>query len=139
MTPCPFCGDRFEGQPETCPRCGIAIQWQGDQPSFEDPGDTVTLVRLFDPATQPVIESVLAAAGIPFMVQADIMQDVVGLGRLAGGYNQIFGPPVVKVPQGMLQAARDAIAPVLADAPPPGSDELPFDEVLTEDGTADPE
>jgi len=126
---CPFCGDHFEGKPVTCPRCGIAIQWQGDEASFEDPGDSVTLMKLFDPAMQPVIESVLAAAEIPFMIQADIMQDVMGLGRLAGGYNQIFGPPIVKVPQGMLQAARDAIAPVLAESPETPSDELPYHEL----------
>ncbi len=129
MFACPFCGDRVALQSPQCPRCGIAVRWQGDVPDFEDPGDIVTLVKVFNPTTQPLIESLLETAGIPYVVQTDVMQDVMGLGRLAGGYNQIFGPPVIQVPKGMLDAAREAIAVVLDEAAvPPSEDELPDEE-----------
>jgi hypothetical protein len=123
MFQCPFCGDHADSDAATCARCGIAIQWHEGAPTFADPGDSVTLVKVFDPATQPLIESLLEEAGIPYVIQGDVMQDVMGLGRLAGGYNQIFGPPVVKVPQAMLQSARDAIAVLMDRAAVRVSDE----------------
>jgi hypothetical protein len=129
MFKCPFCGDQVESGAVQCPRCGIAIEWQGGEPHFDDPGDSVTLIKLFDPAQQALIESLLQAAGVEYVIQGDVMQDVMGLGRLAGGYNQIFGPPVIKVPKAALEAAREAIASatepttILA-----GEDDLPFDE-----------
>lgn len=117
MIHCPYCGEHVVAQAPVCAQCGIAIQWQADVPHFDDPGDMVTLTKIFDPATQPVIESVLDAAGIAYLIETEVMQDVMGLGRLAGGYNAIFGPPVVKVPKGMFEAAREAIAPVLSSSP----------------------
>lgn len=129
MFKCTFCGDEVQVNASQCPRCGIAIQWHDGAPRFDDPGDSVTLIKLYDPAQQALIESLLQAAGVEYVIQGDVMQDVMGLGRLAGGYNQIFGPPVIKVPKAALEAAREAIASATEPAPiPAGEDDLPFDE-----------
>jgi hypothetical protein len=47
-----------------------------------------------------------------------------GLGRLAGGYNNVFGPPVVKVPASRAEEALELLA---ASVPVP--DTLPEEPV----------
>lgn len=129
MFKCSFCGDQVQSGVEQCPRCGIAIEWQDGEPRFADPGDSVVLLKLFDPATQAHAESLLESAGIEYVIQGDMTQELLGAGRLIGGFNQVFGPPVIRVQRGLLEAAREAIAPVLEQvAVPPGEDELPYDE-----------
>jgi hypothetical protein len=71
--------------------------------------DLETVLVSSDASLLPVVRSLLEAEGIPCFVQGELMQDFLGLGRLATGANQIFGPVEVQVPKERAQAARDLL------------------------------
>ena len=114
---CPYCGTPVVLGAASCVRCGIGIQWDGDEASFEDAGTFVEVHRALDPASLPVIESLLESNGVPFVVANEMTQDLVGLGRFAGGYNNTLGPPVVRVPASRADEARELLAATLPSPP----------------------
>ncbi len=109
---CPDCGTSITPQAETCLQCGVRIVWDGGTAEFYPPETFVPVFVAYDPAMLPVVESLLTANGIPFVVPNEVTQDIMGLGRLAGGYNLIVGPPVVRVSSEHAQAASKLIASV---------------------------
>lgn len=121
---CPYCGTAVAPGAERCERCGIAIRWEGEEATFEPPGEFVTVFTAWDPAALPVVESLLESNGIPYLVANDVIQDMFSWGRFIGGFNPVFGPPVVKVPELHADAAR-AMLVDLASVPAPGSPEPP--------------
>lgn len=96
---CPYCGSEVAHGAPRCERCDVRIRWHGDEVEFETRTAMVPVFTARDPATLPVVESLLEANGIPHVVANDLMQDMVGLGRLGTGYNPVTGPPVVRVPE----------------------------------------
>ena len=107
---CAYCGAGVTTGAERCAHCGVAIEWKADEALFENPGEFVEVHRAFDPTSLPVIESLLEANGIPFVVANEVTQDFLGIGRLWGGYNLVPGPPVVRVPEGRAAEALELIA-----------------------------
>ena len=73
-----------------------------------DPQLEVVVFTAYDPTALPVVESLLLANDIPYVVNNELGQDVVGFGRVAG-YNLALGPPVVTVPAAYEQRARELI------------------------------
>ena len=95
---CPYCGSEVTPGTEACPRCQVRIVWHDDAAEFHMPDSYVPVFIAHDPMMLPVVESLLVANGIPFIVQNETTQDVFGLGRLGIGYSAAVGPPVVRVP-----------------------------------------
>ncbi len=114
---CPYCGTAVTRGDTACSQCEARIAWVGEEAEFEVPESFVPVFVAYDPAMLPVVESLLSANGIPFVIPNDTTQDFMGLGRLGVGYNAITGPPVVKVPGEHAQAASELIASI-AEAPP---------------------
>ncbi len=106
---CLNCGSEVELHAASCPQCEVAIRWTGDEAEFLVEEYSVAVFAAYDPTSLPVIESLLLANDIPYIVNNELGQDVVGLGRVAG-YNIALGPPVVTVPAAYEQAARELIA-----------------------------
>ena len=109
---CPYCGSVVTPGAQACTQCEVRIVWNGDEAEFQVPDSFVPVFVAYDAAMLPVVESLLAANGIPFVVPNDTTQDLVGLGRAGIGYNPIIGPPTVKVPSDRAQTARELIASV---------------------------
>jgi hypothetical protein len=107
---CPNCGTGVEQGVTQCPQCEIAVAWEGDTATFHLPQDDVPVFTATDPAMLPVIESLLDASGIPYVVSDDVSQDFMSWGRLIAGYSPVTGPPVVRVPAEHAEAARELIA-----------------------------
>jgi hypothetical protein len=63
----------------------------------------------------PVVESLLQANDIPFVVTDEVSQDFMSWGRLIAGYSPVAGPPVVRVPADHAEAARELIASASAE------------------------
>ena len=117
---CPYCGAGVAIGAGHCEQCGVAIEWRSDEAEFEDPGGFVEVHRVYDPSSMPVIESLLDANGILFMIANLRLQDLAWFGRLVSGYSFLFGPPVVKVPEIHAEEARDLLAtarPTLSTLP----------------------
>ena len=107
---CLYCGTAVPPAAERCSQCDAVIVWKGDAAEFLVPEDYVPVHVGTDPALLLVVKSLLAANGIPFFVTDEISQDFLSWGRFIAGYSPVTGPPVVKVPGRMAQAAHDLIA-----------------------------
>ena len=118
---CPNCGTEVQQGAVRCPQCEIAISWDGDTATFQVPGDAVPVFVAKDPAMLPVIESLLEANDIPFVVANDATQDIIGWGRFVDGFNPVTGPPIIRVPAEHAEAARELIA----GASPPSEEAAP--------------
>jgi hypothetical protein len=121
---CPNCGTVVSPGAEACTQCEVRIVWEGDTPKFQVHDGYIPVFVAYDPAMLPVVESLLAANAIPFIVPNDSTQDMFGLGRMGSGYNSIIGPPVVRVPSEHAQAASELIASIV-ETP---AEELPPEE-----------
>jgi hypothetical protein len=88
------------------------VAWEGDEATFSTPGPLVRVFTAWDPASLPVIESLLEANGIPFEVANEVTQDFFAWGRLLAGHNPACGPPVVHVPAERADEARELISTV---------------------------
>jgi len=115
---CPYCGAAVNAGAEVCAQCGSRIEWDGDDATFETPGSLVRVFTAWEPASLPVIESLLEANGIPFEVANEVTQDFFSWGRLLAGHNPVCGPPVVRVPADREEEARELIK-AAASAPLP--------------------
>jgi hypothetical protein len=87
---CPNCRAEFREEIDTCPDCELALV--PELPEVPDAGkdDLVVVMETADVSAIPVIKSVLASAGVPFLVQGDEALGVlpvgaVGLGGISSG------------------------------------------------------
>jgi hypothetical protein len=109
---CPYCGTVVVEGAESCTQCDSRITWSDGEATFVTPDTYVPVFTAWDATVLPVVESLLESNGIPFTVANEDTQDIVGLGRAGMGFNPIVGPPVVRVPTGYEDAARELIASV---------------------------
>src|SRR5713101_2596356 len=91
-----------------CSDCGsVLVEANPAQPTGESPAQIdnfVPLIALHDAALASVVQSVLASAGIPLVIQ-----DLFGVGRLGVGFNPITGPAVLSVESSRLDEARELL------------------------------
>ena len=74
-----------------------------------------TVIATQDIVQQALFESVLRAAGVPYLVRNAGVQNLIGVGEI-GGYNLATGPIEIQVPGAEVQRARELIAAVLEEA-----------------------
>ena len=77
--------------------------------------EPVTVLSTGDPALLAVAKSLLEEAGIPFFAKGEAIQDLVGLGRLAG-FNPAVGAVELQVRPEDAEDARARLRD-LSDAP----------------------
>ncbi len=96
-----------------CSDCGsVLVEANPAQPMGESPAQIdnfVPLIALHDGALASVVQSVLASAGIPFVIKGEVIQDLFGVGRLGVGFNPITGPAVLSVESSRLDEARELL------------------------------
>lgn len=81
-------------------------------------GEPVTVLATGDPALLAVAKSLLEEADIDFFAKGEAIQDLVGLGRLAG-FNPAVGPVELQVAPEHADEAR-ALLRELTEIPPDG-------------------
>ncbi len=112
---CPNCGHDLAEGAERCPTCNVESNWVDDG---EDPAHVadafVTVLKSSDPMLIPVVRSLLEAEGIACTVGNDVLQDLMGGGRMGTGYSVIAGPMFLQVASGDDAEARALIAHHLA-------------------------
>jgi hypothetical protein len=104
---CPACGSEYRPEIKECSDCGVPLVPAPPEPAaFENtPLDTVTVFSASDAALVALARSILESAGIPFAARNEGVQDLFGLGRMAG-FNQITGPVTFEVPAEHAEEAR---------------------------------
>ena len=77
----------------------------------EDPLDLVTVLATGNPVLIATAKLALQAAGIRFLTKGEGIQDLIGLGRMFGGFNLATGPVQIQVERrdaaDALEALRD--------------------------------
>lgn len=123
---CPKCGQEYREGASVCADCGVALTRDPAKPRQKPAAerlDLETVLETSDPAMLMVARSLLEAEGIPCFLRGELLQDFIGLGRLASGTNFITGPVELQVP-----AARKAEAQRLLAADHVATLERPADE-----------
>lgn len=104
---CPNCGAEYQQGIDECYDCRVPLV---EQPPAETTGeDLETVYRTADASLLPVIKSVLAAAGIPCLVQGDEGSALFPLGSVGGSADDRDLGAVVKVPKSRAAEARQLL------------------------------
>lgn len=74
--------------------------------------DLVTVFESGDSTRLAVAKATLDAAGIRYVAQGELVQDLFGLGRVTGSYNLITGPARIRVASENAARARELLAPI---------------------------
>ena len=72
----------------------------------------VTVFQTANPVALALAKGALESKGIPFVIQGEGLQDLIGLGRFPGGFNVATGPVKIHVDIRDAEAAREALADV---------------------------
>lgn len=124
---CPECRNEYQDGVERCPECDVAlVENLSVEDALEEPDlewrDLETILITSDTSLVPVVRSLLEAEGIQCFVQGELLQDLAGLGRLAGGTNMVFGATKIQVPREQVENARGLLkASNLSWEPPEAS------------------
>lgn len=77
--------------------------------------DLVTVFESSDIALLALAKAALAQAGIPYVAQAEELQDLFGLGRIGTGFNLITGAPRIRVSAEDAARALEVLAEIKGD------------------------
>lgn len=72
--------------------------------------ELVTVFESTDMALLAMAKAALEGAGVRYVTQNELTQDLFGLGRMGGGYNLITGPIRIRVVSENAERARDLLA-----------------------------
>ena len=118
--PNPTCPDRvriglageYVDSVEVCPQCGTplvpATAADRDESSETAPGDLelVSVLQTADDGLAALVKSIFDADSIRYFVRGEGVQDLLGWGRIVGGFNYVVGPMEFLVRQDDVDRAR---------------------------------
>lgn len=81
----------------------------------EDPLDLVTVFATGNPVSIATAKLALQAAGIRFLTKGEGIQDLIGLGRMFGGFNLATGPVQIQVERRHAADALEALRDVAVE------------------------
>ena len=76
----------------------------------EDPTDLVVVFQTGDTVALTLAKAALEAERIPFVTQGEGVQDLIGVGRLPGGFNLAAGPIRIHVERRDAARAQELLA-----------------------------
>jgi len=77
--------------------------------------ELVTVLASGDPGLMAIAKSLLQSAEIPFVVQGEGVQDLLGVGRIGSGFNLVTGPARLQVAADDAADARELLADLIAE------------------------
>ena len=124
VCPNPTCPDRvhlgvageYVDSVDVCPRCGTAlvadVEEDRERPAAPAAGDLdlVSVLQTADEGLAALAKSILDADNIAYVVKGEGVQDLLGWGRLLGGFNYVVGPVEFLVRQEDVDRARALLA-----------------------------
>jgi len=124
---CPNCQSEYREGFTRCADCDVDLIAALPE-AGADERPQIELVKIYeggDPATIPVLESLLDDAGIEFSTTSENIQDLFAWGRFGGTYNFAIGPIKFYVRREDEAEALAIVATLRESAPPEAGDELP--------------
>jgi len=76
----------------------------------EEPTDLVVVFQTGDTVALALAKAALEDEGIPFVTQGEGVQDLIGAGRMPGGFNLAAGPVRIHVERRNAARAREVLA-----------------------------
>lgn len=105
--PNPACPDRirmglageYVDSVDVCPRCGtrlITVALRHEDPAISNAPDAdlrmVCVVQTADEGLASLVKSIFDGDNIRYLVRGEGLQDLLGWGRIVGGFNFVVGP-----------------------------------------------
>lgn len=119
---CPECGSEYRDGYVHCRSCDVDLV---EAPAREPDVALVKVYECGNAAIIPLVESLLADAGIEYMTKGEPIQDLFGLGRFGTNLSFVLGPVEFYVREDAATEARAVLASMeLSEpdsAPSPGS------------------
>ena len=78
-----------------------------------EPLEPVTVLATGDPGLMAIAKSILQSAEVLFATRGEGIQDIIGFGRMAGGFNPLTGPMELQVRAEDAEDARLLLADLL--------------------------
>ena len=72
----------------------------------------VTVFQTANPVALGLAKGALESEGIPFVIQGEGLQDLIGLGRFPGGFNVAAGPVTIHVDIRDAESAREVLVDI---------------------------
>jgi len=110
---CPECGIEYRDAVTVCTDCAVSLTLDPPPAPPEPTAEWVdfeTVLETSDPTLIVVARSVLQAEGIPCFARGDLLQELLGLGRLPSGVNLVAGPVQLQVPSDRREEARELLS-----------------------------
>jgi hypothetical protein len=110
---CPECGSEYREGFTACAECEVALvpdlpaEFAEPEPDGEE--TLVTVLAAGDLSLLTRARSLLEAEGIPYSMDGEGLQNLFGAGMIGLGYNQIVGPPHLKVREEDEARARELL------------------------------
>jgi len=110
---CPECGIEYRDGVTICSDCAVPLT-PDPPPAPPEPTaewvELVTVLETSEPTRIAVARSLLEAEGIRCFARGDMLQELLGWGRLPSGTNLITGPVQLQVPLERAEEARELLA-----------------------------
>ena len=111
---CPECGSEYREGFATCADCGVALVPEPPaelaEPEFEDDETLGSVLATGDLSLLTRARSLLESEGIPYATDGEGLQNLFGAGMIGLGYNQVVGPPHLRVREEDEARARELLA-----------------------------
>lgn len=111
---CPECGSEYREGFTTCADCEVALvpelPAEFAERDFEGEETLVSILSTGDLSLLTRARSLLEAEGIPYATDGEGLQNLFGAGMIGLGYNQIVGPPHLRVREEDEARARELLA-----------------------------
>jgi len=126
MMHCPRCNLEYQDDAVQCSDCEVTLV-PGPRPEpLKQVHPEVELERVYvagDPATIPIIKSLLDDAEIEYLVKGEGVQDLFGWGRIGTGFNFVTGPVEFFVASENASTAREILGHLMDEVPDEAPDE----------------
>lgn len=119
---CPECGSEYRDGFVHCGSCDVDLVAVGPEDAGEPDVKLVKIYETGNAAIIPLLQSLLQAANIEFMMKSETIQDLFGWGRI-GASNYVVGPVEFFVREDASEEAR-AIAESLGEPPLEGDEPI---------------
>ena len=127
---CPECGIEYRDGVTVCTDCAVPLAPEPPPAPPEPTAEWVeleTVLETSEPTRIAVARSLLEAEGIRCYARGDLLQELLGWGRLPTGTNLITGPVQLQVSPERAEEARELLA-ATADTMVESDPEEPADE-----------
>lgn len=111
---CPECGSEYREGFTACADCGVALvpelPAEFAEADFAGEETLVSVLETGDLSLLTRARSLLEGEGIPYGMDGEGLQNLFGAGMIGLGYNQIVGPPHLRVREEDEARARELLA-----------------------------